>query len=63
MTGTAGTLPQARSSRTSTPHHHCSTRSGDHPLLGLTGWLMWVVWLVVYGVALMRRAPQSPTGR
>ncbi|MFI6853919.1 hypothetical protein [Streptomyces sp. NPDC050416] len=32
-------------------------------LLGLAGWLMRVVWIVVYGVVLMRRAPQSPTGR
>ncbi|MFD4671286.1 hypothetical protein ACFWNN_16235 [Lentzea sp. NPDC058450] len=29
---------------------------GPLTLLGLTGWLLWVVWLVAYGIALLRRA-------
>ncbi|MGW0180081.1 2-oxoglutarate/malate transporter [Nocardia sp. NPDC003345] len=35
------------------------TSGHDHlSLLGLTGWLLWVVWLIGYGVALIRR-PRS----
>ncbi|WP_432095558.1 hypothetical protein [Streptomyces sp. bgisy100] len=32
-------------------------------LLGLAGWLMWVVRLVVYGITLMGQAPGAPARR
>ncbi|CAM3238178.1 hypothetical protein [Stackebrandtia soli] len=36
---------------------------GVFGLIGLSGWLIWVAWLILYGVALLRAAPEQPLGR